>query len=56
MEDFRKVTPVRRDDAPDVKDYHEYRPLKTNQFSSNYGTVTELGVPIEYDKAPSLCC
>ena len=30
--------------------YYEYRPFKTDKFSSNYGTVTKLGAPITYAK------
>ena len=37
MEDFRKVTPVRRDNAPDVKSYHEYKPLLREDFHERCG-------------------
>ena len=37
MEDFRKVTPVRRDNAPDVKSYHEYKPLVREDFHERCG-------------------
>ena len=37
MEDFRKVTPVRRENAPDVKSYHEYKPLLREDFHERCG-------------------
>ena len=37
MEDFRKVMPVRRGDAPEVKDYHEYKPLLREDFHERCG-------------------
>lgn len=37
MEDFRKVTPVRRDNAPDVKNYHEYKPFLREDFYERCG-------------------
>ena len=37
MDDFRKKMPVRRDNAPDVKTYHEYKPLLREDFHERCG-------------------
>lgn len=37
MEDFRKTMPVRRDNAPDVNDYHEYKPFLREDFHERCG-------------------
>ena len=37
MDDFRKTIPVRRGNAPNVKTYHEYKPLLREDFHERCG-------------------
>lgn len=37
MEDFRKIIPTRREDAPEVKRYQEYKPLLREDFCERCG-------------------